>query len=171
MSVTYFDILFLIVIVISAILAMARGILVELISLTNWIGAAIITYYLYPLFLRYTSTYFVNKQMALLSTIVPLFLIILTIISLILRIITTPIRIKSVFLDKILGLLFGAVRGLLLLVIATSFWDIIVSDNKTPDWIQNSKSKIILNNMAIMLKSTINPYSYSNSNVKNNSNS
>lgn len=156
MSITYLDFMCLGVILLSAIFAMARGIFSELISLSNWIGTAMLTYHIYPFLLKPVSKYFVNKQLALISVILPLFLILLTIISIVLKIITTPIHIRSVLLDRILGLLFGIIRGLLLLVIATSFWDLIISDSKSPDWIQNSKSKTILNTMTVKLKSTMN---------------
>ncbi|MBL0848544.1 MAG: CvpA family protein [Candidatus Liberibacter ctenarytainae] len=153
MEITYFDIFFLGFIFISAMLAMTQGIFSELISLTNWIGSAIITYYLYPYFLIKIAPYFTSKKMAIIAIVIPLFLAILTIISILLKIITNPIHIRSVFLDKILGFLFGGVRGLLLLVIATSFWNLIVGDSKEPAWIQNSQSKKILDILEIRLRS------------------
>ncbi|CAL9914781.1 membrane protein required for colicin V production [Candidatus Liberibacter solanacearum] len=155
MGITYFDIFCLGFILISAILAMVRGILSEMISLTNWIFSAIITRYLYLMIFAKGSEYFQNKQIALIATIVPLFLIIFTAVSILLRIISKPIYIRSVFLDKILGCLFGGVRGLFLLVIATSCWNLIVNESKEPEWIQKSISKKIFDDMATKLKKII----------------
>ncbi|AHA27712.1 CvpA family protein [Candidatus Liberibacter americanus] len=153
MGITYFDFVFLAVISLSAIFAMARGIFNELISLSNWIGTAMLTYNIYPFILNAVSKYFVNQQIALISVVLLLFLTLLIIISIILKIITTPIHIRSVFLDKILGFLFGIIRGLFLLIIATSFWNLIIGDSKTPDFIKNSRSGIILNNMRVKIMS------------------
>ncbi|AKK19902.1 CvpA family protein [Candidatus Liberibacter africanus] len=155
MEITYFDIGCFIFIFISSILAMARGILNELISLTNWILAAIMTRFLYPTLLGKVSGIMKNKQIEMIATIVPLFLFILIAVSVLLNIISKPIRIRSVLLDKILGCFFGGIRGIFLLVIAVSCWNLTVYDGTEPEWIKKSISKKYLDHMEKQFKSII----------------
>ncbi|XCD38850.1 CvpA family protein [Candidatus Liberibacter asiaticus] len=155
MGITYFDIFCFGFISITSKLAMARGIFSEMISLTNWIVAAIMTRYLYPMLLERVSEFFKSKQVAIIMTIIPLFLIILTVVSILLKIMSTPIRIRSVLLDKILGCAFGGVRGLFLLIITTSCWNLIVHESREPAWIQKSISKKALDRMGTRLQSIV----------------
>ncbi|MEG8098706.1 CvpA family protein [Candidatus Liberibacter brunswickensis] len=155
MEITYFDIGCFVFILISSLLAMARGIFNEMISLTNWIVAAITTRYLYPVLLGKISVYFRSKQIATITIIMTLFLVILSIVSILLKIVCNPIHVRSVLLDKILGCVFGGVRGIFLLVITFSCWNLVVHGSNEPEWIQKSISKKYLNYMEKKLKSII----------------
>ncbi|MBA5724023.1 CvpA family protein [Candidatus Liberibacter sp.] len=159
MGITYFDILCLGVILFSAMLAMVRGMFHEIISIANWTIAFATTNYLYPLLLGIISHYILSKQIAMLVTVVPLFLVILILVSALMAIITGPInKIHSKPFDRSLGFLFGGIRGLLVLIVATSFWNLMVSKNKEPDWINFSKSKyfldIMVNKLSLTTEST-----------------
>ncbi len=68
---------------------------------------------------------------------------------------STPSRIRSVLLDKILGCAFGGVRGLFLLIITTSCWNLIVHESREPEWIQKSISKKALDRMGTRLQSIV----------------
>ena len=47
-------------------------------------------------------------------------------------------------LDRTLGFLFGAARGLLIAVIAFVFFDKLVGDKAQPDWVKNAKLRPVL---------------------------
>jgi membrane protein required for colicin V production len=47
-------------------------------------------------------------------------------------------------LDRTLGFVFGAARGLLIAVIAFVFFDKLVGEKQQPDWVRNAKLKPVL---------------------------
>jgi membrane protein required for colicin V production len=53
-------------------------------------------------------------------------------------------------LDRALGFVFGAARGVLLLVVAMLFFNWLVAENQ-PDWVAGSKSKPWLENLGAKL--------------------
>jgi membrane protein required for colicin V production len=54
-----------------------------------------------------------------------------------------------------LGFLFGAARGILLLVVATAFWNWLVDVDHRPSWVNNAKSKPFLDSMVTKLQSVL----------------
>lgn len=121
MPITWLDILVLGVIFISAMLAMMRGLTREILSNLSWAVAAVGTYFTYFL-LRETVRSYVDPSQAYLADIglaIVSFLAILIIVSVItLRISDLILDSRVGALDRSLGFLFGAARGLLLVVLA-----------------------------------------------------
>jgi membrane protein required for colicin V production len=58
-------------------------------------------------------------------------------------------------LDRTLGFLFGAARGILLLVVATAFWNWLVDVDHRPNWVNSAKSKPFLDSMVVKLQSVL----------------
>jgi membrane protein required for colicin V production len=54
-----------------------------------------------------------------------------------------------------LGFLFGAARGILLLVVATAFWNWLVDVDHRPTWVNNAKSKPFLDSMVVKLQAVL----------------
>jgi uncharacterized membrane protein required for colicin V production len=55
-------------------------------------------------------------------------------------------------LDRTLGFLFGLARGLLIVVVAYTFFDWLVPDRGKPGWILHAKSKVVLSSTGDWLK-------------------
>ncbi len=58
-------------------------------------------------------------------------------------------------LDRTFGFLFGAARGILLLVVAVAFWNWLVDADHRPAWVNNAKSKPFLDSMVVKLQSVL----------------
>ncbi len=58
-------------------------------------------------------------------------------------------------LDRTLGFLFGAARGILLLVVAVAFWNWLIDAKQRPDWVNNAKSKPFLDALVVKLEAVL----------------
>jgi membrane protein required for colicin V production len=149
MSVTLLDGLLILIVVGSAILAMMRGFVREVLSIGSWVAAAAGTYYFYPIVVEQVKIYtgITDDMLARAIAIGGLFLIILIVVSyLTMRISDIIIDSRIGPLDRTLGFMFGAARGLLIFVIGMLFFNFFVQDNQ-PNWIANAKSRPMLNKL------------------------
>ena len=68
---------------VSAMLAMVRGLSREILSIASWAAAAVAAYLLYPLVLPYVQPYIDNKQIAIVAAAGVVFIIALIIVTII----------------------------------------------------------------------------------------
>ncbi|SHE56168.1 membrane protein required for colicin V production [Kaistia soli DSM 19436] len=144
MSVTILDGVVVVVVLISALLAMVRGFVREVLSVASWVLAAVAAFYFYKPLLPYVEPYIANKNIAIIATAAAIFFIALIIVSyLAMRISDFVVDSRVGLLDRTLGFVFGAARGVLLVVIAFAFLNWILSDRQ-PDWVANAQTAPIL---------------------------
>ena len=156
MPITIFDGIVIGVILFSAVLAMVRGFSREILSIVSWGGSAVAAYYLYSLLVPYAMHYTADTRIATIASAAVIFLIALIIISFItIRIADFIIDSRIGALDRTLGFLFGAARGLLLMVVVVAFWNWLVAPPARPDWVNNAKSKPFLDSLVEKLKSAL----------------
>ncbi len=156
MPITIFYCIVIGVILFSAVLAMVRGFSREILSIVSWGGSAVAAYYLYSLLVLYALHYTADTRIATIASAAVIFLIALIIISFItIRIADFIIDSRIGALDRTLGFLFGAARGLLLMVVVVAFWNWLVAPPARPDWVNNAKSKPFLDSMVEKLKSAL----------------
>lgn len=152
MPVTLLDIFLLVVMLISGLLAMIRGFMREILSIAAWGIAALVTIYAFPRATAIAQQYVGNETASKGVAIVAVFLVTLLVISVItVRISDMILDSRVGALDRTLGFLFGLARGFLIVVIAYTFFDWFVPVKK-PDWIQNSKSLVVLKESGDWLK-------------------
>jgi membrane protein required for colicin V production len=148
MPITILDGIVLGVALFSAILAMVRGFSREVLSVASWIGAAAAAYFLYPFLLPYAKNYTSSDTVAMIGSAGVVFLIALIVISFItMRIADFIIDSRIGALDRTLGFLFGAARGILLVVVAMLFFNWLVAPQQQPTWVTQAKSKPLLDNL------------------------
>ncbi len=99
MPITLLDIILIVVMLISALLAMVRGFMREVLSITAWILAAGATLYSYGKLLPLAKTYFNNDIVAAAVVVGGVFLLTLLIVSVI------TVRISDMVLDSRVGAL------------------------------------------------------------------
>ncbi|MDH4440810.1 MAG: CvpA family protein [Rhizobium sp.] len=156
MPITIFDGIVIGVVLFSAVLAMVRGFSREVLSIASWAGSVAAAYYLYPLLLPYVKNYTSDDRIALAGSAGIIFIVALIIISFITsRIADFIIDSRIGALDRTLGFLFGAARGLLLLVVAVAFWNWLIDVRQRPDWVNNSKSKPFLDSLVVKLEAVL----------------
>ncbi|MGP0061353.1 MAG: CvpA family protein [Beijerinckiaceae bacterium] len=142
---SYLDLGLIVIIFISALLAMLRGFTREVLAIASWGAAAVAAIYLYPLVLPYVPKS-VSKEIireAISAALV--FFVVLIIASLITARISDAILDSKVGpLDRSLGFVFGAARGLLLCVIAFVFFSWLVPEKTQPEWVKSARMKPLL---------------------------
>jgi membrane protein required for colicin V production len=144
MTVTILDGVVLVVVLLSAMLAMVRGFVREVLSVVSWVLAAAAAYYFYKPLLPYIEPYITNKNIAMVAAAAGVFFVALVIASYIaMKISDFVIDSRVGLLDRTLGFVFGLARGVLIVVIAFAFLSWILSDHQ-PEWVANAQSAPIL---------------------------
>src|SRR3954470_11081610 len=156
MPITFLDLILLVVMLISAMLAMIRGFMREILSIGAWAIAAIATVYSYAKLLPLAKQYFNNDIVAAGAVIGGVFLGTLLIVSVLtVRISDMILDSRVGALDRTLGFLFGLGRGLIIVVVAFLFFDWLVPAKSQPAWVQSAKSKVVLQSTGDWLKSLL----------------
>jgi len=156
MPLTLLDIILLTVMLISAILAMVRGFMREVLSIASWAAAAILTILAYPKLLPIVKQY-INQDMIAAGVVIGgVFLGTLLVVSVITIKISDMILDSRVgALDRTLGFLFGLGRGLIIVVVAFLFFVWLVPERSQPDWVRNAKSRVVLQSTGQALMSML----------------
>ena len=136
MPITILDGLLLAIMFISAVLAMIRGFVREVLSIVSWVAAAVAAFLLYERVLPYAKQYIPQELVAAGVSAAAVFLVTLVIVSYItMRISDFVLDSRIGALDRTLGFVFGAVRGLLLVVVAMMFFNWFVQPDQQPEWV------------------------------------
>ncbi len=132
---------------VSAVLAMVRGFSREVLSIASWIVAALCAFFFYKPAIPLVTPYIDNKTIAMAVAAGGVFLIALIIVSVItMKIADFIIDSRVGALDRTLGFLYGAARGILVVAVALLFFEWLVQDQQ-PAWITEAKSRPLLNNI------------------------
>jgi membrane protein required for colicin V production len=156
MPITLLDIILIGVMLVSALLAMIRGFMREILSIAAWVIAAIATLYAYSKLLPVAKSYFNNDIVAAAAVIGGTFLGTLLIVSIItVRFSDMVLDSRVGALDRTLGFLFGLGRGLVIMVVAFLFFAWLVPARTQPSWVANAKSKVVLQSTGDWLMSML----------------
>ena len=139
------DIVLLVVMLVSGLLAMVRGFMREVLSITAWVLAAGVTLYSYGKLVPFAKQYFNNDIVATVAVVGGMFLVTLLVVSVItIRISDMVLDSRVGALDRTLGFLFGLARGLIIVVVAFIFFSWLVPERSQPDWVKSAKSLTVL---------------------------
>ena len=156
MPITLLDIILLLVMLVSGLLAMIRGFMREILSIGSWGVAALVTLYSYPRVLPLAKQYFASNSVAAAVSAGGIFLGTLLIVSIITARLSDMVLDSRVgALDRTLGFLFGLARGLVIVVVAFLFFAWLVPDRSQPEWVRSAKSKLVLQNTGQWLMSML----------------
>lgn len=140
---------------VSAVLAMVRGFSREILSIASWAAAAAAAYFFYPLVLPYVVPYIDNAQIALAAAAAIVFFIALIIVSVItMKVADFIIDSRVGALDRTLGFVYGAARGVLVIAVALLFFNWLVGENR-PDWVAQAKSLPLLEGIGERLQALL----------------
>jgi membrane protein required for colicin V production len=143
---TAFDVGVGILVLISAILATARGLTREVLSLATWAGSAAIAIYMWQFHPEIARQYIQEEIVADVATVVVTFIVALIVLHLItMRIADFVVDSKIGPLDRTLGFVFGVLRGILIAVVIVIFGTWLLGQN-LPPWAAQSKSLPMLQN-------------------------
>jgi membrane protein required for colicin V production len=146
LPISILDLVVIGVVIISALLAAVRGFTREVLAIVAWVTAAAGAWFLHPLILPKIKEHIANPTVALVAAIGGIFIITLLIVS-ILTVKFSDFILDSRIgaLDRTLGFVFGAARGLLICVIGWVFLAWLVQ-GKMPDWATTARSRPMLEN-------------------------
>ena len=142
---SYLDLGLIVIILISALLAMLRGFTREVLAIASWGAAAVAAVYFYPLVLPYVTPHISKPVLAQGVSAAAVFFVTLILVSVVtIKLSDIILDSKVGALDRSLGFVFGAARGLLLCVIAFVFFSWLVPTEKQPDWVKAAKMRPFL---------------------------
>ncbi len=148
MTFTMLDGILAFVVLISAVLAMIRGFTREVFSIASWVAAAAAAYFFRDDVEPYVQRYIEDDNLALGVTIAGIFFITLIVVSIMtMRISDFVLDSRAGPLDRTLGFVFGAARGLLLVIIAVLFLNFFITHEQQPEWIAEARTKPWLDSM------------------------
>lgn len=148
MPITLLDGILLLIVLVSAVLAMIRGFSREVLSVASWVAAAAAAFFFFGLLSPFVAKSL--PSMADNPTVINaiaaaaiFFVTLLLVTYATMKIADFIIDSRIGPLDRTLGFLFGAARGMLLVVVALMgfLW---LAQDKQPEWIANAKSKPML---------------------------
>jgi membrane protein required for colicin V production len=151
---TILDFIVLGVMLVSAVLAMVRGFTREVLSIAAWAAAAAATIYFLPQ-VRPWAEKTIKVHQPIIADVIAgavIFLVVLILVSLVTSRIADFILDSRIGpLDRTLGFVYGAARGLLLVVVAFLFFTWLVPLASAPIWVQQARSRPMLNSAGAAL--------------------
>ena len=131
------------IMLVSGILALARGFTREVLSLAAWIAAAVAAYYAIkqPQLLEVAASHISNPTIALVTVAAITFVLVLIIASIIsVRISDRVVDSAAGAFDRTLGFIYGLVRGLVFVAICLIAYGAVQPPDKQEDWVRNAQS-------------------------------
>ena len=157
LPISWVDVILLGVILISAILAFTRGFVHEVLSIAAWIGAAVVTYFAFPYASPFAREHIELQLLADIVTGLTIFVLALVIFTIVSNALSRNVKNSSLgAVDRSLGLLFGAFRGIVLICAAylIMMW-VIPKPEDRPTWILNARSTPMVEKGALYIASLL----------------
>lgn len=150
------DIALIAVVVLSGLLALLRGFVHEVLSFGAWIGAALIALYAFPYVQPYARDAISVQVIADVGSGVVVFLLALVVLSLIAKALATGVHKSGLSaLDRTLGLVFGLVRGAVLVSLAWLIFSWLVPENQHPSWVKEARALPLVKQGAQILRDLV----------------
>jgi membrane protein required for colicin V production len=146
MPFTFLDFILLGIMLVSGLLALARGFTREVLSLVAWGAAAVAAYFAIkqPDFIEFAKTnipYLDKEILAQIAVGAAAFLIVLIIVSIIsVKISDYVVDSSAGSFDRTLGFIFGVARGFVFVAIAYLFYGWLLPVDKQQEWVRNAYS-------------------------------
>lgn len=145
MPIALLDLIVIGIVLISSLLAAVRGFTREVLAVVSWIAAAFAALYLYPFVIPHLQPHISNPTIVQVVSIAIVFIVTLLLVSFItvqLSDFVLDSRIGAV--DRSLGFVFGAIRGILICAIAFLFFNWLVKPEMQPEWARDARSRPLL---------------------------
>lgn len=153
------DVAVVLVIVVSGFFAFFRGFVHEFLAIASWIGAAAAALYGFPYAQPEMRKLIASPLLADMAAGIALFLVVLIVLTVITRFLARRVRDSGLGpLDRSLGLLFGFLRGAVLICIAWILFLFVSPREDHPDWITEARSLPLVERGSVLLIGMIPPH-------------
>lgn len=140
-SFNFLDLAIIAFVLLSALVAYLRGFVREALALLSWIGAGLVTYYLFEPLKGYARAFVPIQMFADIATATAIFIVALLIFSFISgRIAALVSRTGQGSIDRALGFLFGLARGALFVCAAYLLVSWVVAPADQPAWLREART-------------------------------
>lgn len=154
MPLTILDGIVLAVVIVSAVLAMVRGFVREVLSVASWVAAAAAAYVFHQPFVPLVKPYIESNTAATIVAAAVIFFVALIIASYVtMKVSDFVIDSRIGFLDRMLGLIFGAARGVLIMSVAFLFFTWLVQT--PPTWVARAETRPLLQSVGDRLRAVL----------------
>ena len=134
------DLCILIVVAISALIALNRGLVKEVLSIVGWVLSVVAIIFMLPIVQPLVQVYVKDDTMAMVASSVGIFLVFFIIWLILTSAIVDKIRSSKLSsLDRILGLFFGVVRACILIILFNIMVGWIIPADEQPEMFKDSK--------------------------------
>ena len=150
---TFFDFIYLTILILSLIKCFRQGFTLSILVASKWIFAYLLTLFLFPKIKPHVTDIIDNEYILNIILSVSIFVIVIFIILLINRSISTVIKYSGIgSLDKFFGFLFGFVRSYVIAVCIFTTVNIVYNYNRWPinldksfsfEWVEKGSSFLI----------------------------
>lgn len=152
----WFDALAIGVVLASSLFAYARGLVHEVLSVGAWVGAIFATIFGFPHAQPYARELISSSILADIAAGVAIFVLALAALSLTTKAISRRVKASALnALDRSLGFAFGALRGAVLICVASIGLNMVMTAEEQPDWVKTSKSRPAIDAGSALLMSLI----------------
>ncbi|MFT3809023.1 MAG: CvpA family protein [Micropepsaceae bacterium] len=153
---TIFDLVIIAVLILSALLAAWRGFTREVLSIGAWIGAAVVMFLAGPTAVPFAKAYIDHEMVAMIAAYAAIFVLALIPLSYISFRIAEGVQGSAIGpVDRLLGLVFGAGRGLVVLGIGYLVFVSLVSEARMPDWFKEARLRPLVESSGKVIASLL----------------
>lgn len=150
------DLAIIAVVIISGLLALARGFIHEVLAVGSWIAAAVVVVFALPYARPYARDLITIPILADLAAAGVIFIVAVLLFSILIGFITNKVQGSSLGpIDRTLGFLFGLARGALLVCLAYLPLQWLAPPSQQPDWLKDARLLPWVQTGANWLKSLI----------------
>jgi membrane protein required for colicin V production len=137
---TWIDAAALLIVVLSALFSMVRGFVREVLGVFAWVGAALAAFRFYPLVQPYVNSVLPMKNLVVYVSMGVVFLVTLIVLSIISALIGGFVRESALSgLDRSLGVVFGLVRGAVIICLAYIALSVAIDPTQWPAPVVNAR--------------------------------
>jgi len=150
------DIAVVVILLVSGLLAYARGFVHEVLAVGGWIGAIFATIYGFPYARPYARDLIPIELIADLAAGLVIFVVTLVLLSFVTRGVAGMVKASALnFLDRSLGFLFGLVRGGVIVCVAYlgAVW--LMAPGEQPGWLRAARSMPLIERGADILRDLV----------------
>jgi membrane protein required for colicin V production len=137
---TWVDAAVLLLVALSGVFSMVRGFVREVLGVGAWVGAGLAAVHYYPLVLPEISSVLPMKNLVVYASMAVVFILVLIVLSIVSALIGGVVRDSALSgLDRSLGLVFGVVRGALIICLGYIALSVGVAEAEWPAPVVNAR--------------------------------